>query len=92
MTKTSWESSLADFYRDDWERLKDDARRLNELITRWKGEKPPQVGAKEFTENLAGLEQATQRFQQGIDSKNVEMVTEGLREIGKRVTAFEVTR
>jgi uncharacterized protein YukE len=91
-TKASWESALADFYRDDWERMKDHARRFNELVSRWKGEKPPQQLAKEFTENVVGLEEAVNKFQQAVDAKNVNDVTESLRQLGKRVAAFEVNQ
>jgi hypothetical protein len=91
-TKASWENALADFYRDDWERMKEHAARMNELVARWKGEKAPETIAKEFAENVSGFEAAVVKFQQAVESKNVEGVTEALRQIGKRVASFEVMR
>ncbi len=91
-TKASWENALADFYRDDWERMKEHTARMNELVARWKGEKAPEAIAKEFSENVSGFEAAVVKFQQAVESKNVEGVTEALRQIGKRVASFEVMR
>jgi uncharacterized protein YukE len=91
-TKLSWENALSDFYRDDWERLKEHAGRMNELVARWKGEKAPETLAKEFADNVAGFESAVVRFQQAVDAKNVEQVTDALKQIGKRVDAFQVMR
>lgn len=91
-TKASWEATLADFYRDDWEKMNEHVARLEELVARWRAEKFPPEREEIVKTNVDGFAEAVTALRQAVQTKNVEASTDALRRIGKRVADFEAMR
>jgi hypothetical protein len=91
-TKASWQACLADFYKDDWKRMNDHLARMDELVARWKAEPPPVGHEKEFLATVRSYEEGVASLRKAVEAKNVELVTDAMRSLGKRVAAFEALR
>lgn len=91
-TKASWQACLADFYKDDWKRMNDHLARMDELVARWKAEPPPVGHEKEFLATVRSYEEGVASLRKAVEAKNVDLVTDAMRSLGKRVAAFEALR
>lgn len=92
VTKTEWENCLADFYRDDWNRLDEHVGRMSELAARWKGVQPPPDRQKEFAASVGDFEGAVAAFKAAVEAKDADQVTDAMRRLGKRISIFEAMK
>jgi hypothetical protein len=92
VTKNEWESCLADFYRDDWNRLDQHVGRMTELAARWKGIQPPQDRQREFAASVGEFEGAVAAFKAAVEARDADQVTDAMRRLGKRISMFEAMK
>lgn len=89
VTKADWQNCLADFYRDDWNRLNEHVGRMSELAARWKGVVVPPERKKDFDSAVIEFDNAVASFKVAVQAKDVDRTTEAMRRLGKRIAIFE---